>query len=105
MRVGRKSVERNLGFDPIAKPPPATTFAFAPALKASNIDDLRRVIIDFDSESPAGLQFTAFSTATGLSRFTNIPWPKGGSKPCAVPLLAGRVLRPHRHVTFCQRPS
>jgi Phosphorylase superfamily len=33
-----------------------------------------------------GLQFMAFSTATGLSRFTDIPWPKGlapktGPKP------------------------
>jgi len=27
--------------------------------------------------SPAGLSFLAFTTATGLSRFTDIPWPKG----------------------------
>src|ERR1700686_3706264 len=34
-------------------------------------------MIDFDSEAPAGKEFLAFSTATGLSRFTNIPWPSG----------------------------
>jgi hypothetical protein len=55
MRVDRKWVERNLGFDPIARPPPHTTFAFQPAIKAASTDDLRREIIDFDSESPAGL--------------------------------------------------
>ena len=87
MRVDRKWVERNLGFDPIAKPPPAETFAFAKAAKkVAKTEDFQREIIDFDSESPAGLQFMAFSTATGLSRFTDIPWPKGlapktGPKP------------------------
>jgi hypothetical protein len=39
--------------------------------------DLQHEIIDFDSESPAGLQFLAFTTSTGLSRFTDIPWPRG----------------------------
>ena len=77
MTVDRKWVERNLGFDPIAKPPPPTTFAFASAGRGAKIEDFRREIIDFDSESPAGLQFLAFSTATGLSRYTDIPWPKG----------------------------
>jgi hypothetical protein len=86
MVVDRKWVERNLGFDPIAKPPPPTTFAFSPAVKAANIEDFQREIIDFDSESPAGLQFLAFSTATGLSRYTDVLWPKKlapitGSKP------------------------
>jgi hypothetical protein len=86
MKVDRKWVERNLGFDPIAKPPPPTTFAFARAAKAAKSVDLQREIIDFDSESPAGLQFMAFSTATGLSRYTDVPWPKGrapktGPKP------------------------
>jgi purine-nucleoside phosphorylase len=87
MRVDRKWVERNLGFDPIANPPPEQTFASAAAAtnKAAP-EDFQREIIDFDSESPAGQAFTAFSTATGLSRFTDIPWPKGlapktGSKP------------------------
>jgi nucleoside phosphorylase len=86
MTVDRKWVERNLGFDPIAKPAPASTFAFKRAAKAAKIEDLQREIIDFDSESPAGLQFMSFSTATGLSRYTDIPWPKGlapktGPKP------------------------
>jgi hypothetical protein len=86
MKVDRKWVERNLGFDPIAKPPPHTTFAFARAAKSAKSEDLQREIIDFDSESPAGLQFMAFSTATGLSRYTDVPWPKGlapktGPKP------------------------
>ncbi len=76
MRVDRKWVERNLGFDPIAKPPPLATFAFKPAAKAATSEDFQREIIDFDSESPAGLQFLAFTTATGLSRYTDVPWPK-----------------------------
>jgi hypothetical protein len=87
MTVDRKWVARNLGFDPISNPPPATTFAFKRA--ATNVakpEDFQREIIDFDSESPAGLQFLSFSTATGLSRFTDVPWPKGlapktGPKP------------------------
>jgi Phosphorylase superfamily len=76
-KVDRKWVERNLGFDPITKPPPATAFAYAPAARAATTEDLQREIIDFDSESPAGLQFLAFTTATGLSRYTDVPWPKG----------------------------
>jgi nucleoside phosphorylase len=87
MRADRKWVERNLGFDPIAKPPPATTFAFRrAAAPAPQVEDFQREIIDFDSEAPAGLQFLAFSTATGLSRYSDVPWPKGlapktGAKP------------------------
>ena len=77
MKVDRKWVERNLGFDPVTKPPPDTTSAYAPAGMAATTEDLQREIIDFDSESPAGLQFLAFSTATGLSRYTDVPWPKG----------------------------
>jgi hypothetical protein len=78
MKVDRKWVERNLGYNPITKPPPDTTFAFAQAAqKRATTEDLQREIIDFDSESPAGVQFMAFSTATGLSRYTDVPWPKG----------------------------
>src|SRR5258708_7479378 len=77
MQVNRKWVERNLGFDPISTPPPATTFAFAPAAKAQTAEDFQREIIDFDSDSPAGKEFLAFSTSTGLSRYTDIAWPKG----------------------------
>jgi hypothetical protein len=86
MIVDRKWVERNLGFDPLAKPPPRDTFEFKAAADSGKPEDLQREIIDFDSESPAGLRFTAFSTATGLSRYTDVPWPKGlapktGAKP------------------------
>jgi purine-nucleoside phosphorylase len=77
MAVDRKWIERNLGFDPVANPPPDTTFAFARAAKAPTTEDLEREVIDFDSESPAGLQFMAFTTATGLSRYTDVPWPRG----------------------------
>jgi hypothetical protein len=76
MRADRKWVERNLGFDPIAKPPPLATFAFKPAAEAATSEDFQREIIDFDSESTEGLQFLAFTTATGLSRYTDVPWPK-----------------------------
>ncbi len=76
MIVDRAWAERNLGFDPIARPAPLSTFAFAPAAKTSDPEDLRREIIDFDSEALEGREFLAFSTTTGLSRFTDIPWPK-----------------------------
>jgi nucleoside phosphorylase len=93
MTTDRKWVERNLGFDPISTPPPPATFSVkrvaAAAVKRTakaTAEDFQREIIDFDSESPAGREFMAFSTATGLSRFTDIPWPKGlapktGAKP------------------------
>jgi Phosphorylase superfamily len=87
MLVDRAWVQRNLGFDPIANPAPASTFAFAKAASPrSTPEDFQREIIDFDSEAPAGREFLAFSTSTGLSRFTDIPWPKGlapttGRKP------------------------
>ena len=86
MQVDRKWVERNLGFDPVGTPPPISAFAFSRARQTSDPEDLQREIIDFDSESPAGLQFLAFTTATGLSRYTDVPWPAGlapktGPKP------------------------
>lgn len=76
MTVDQAWVARNLGFNPIARPAPAATFAFKPAATSSSDTDLQREIIDFDSEAPAGREFLAFTTATGLSRFTDIPWPK-----------------------------
>jgi len=77
MIVDRAWAKRNLGFDPIAAPPPPETFANAKAAAPSaKIDDIEREIIDFDSEAPAGREFLAFSTATGLSRFSDIPWPR-----------------------------
>jgi hypothetical protein len=93
MIADRKWVERNLGFDPISTPPPPSSFAVKRVAKAAvsrtakvTSEDFQREIIDFDSESAAGRDFMAFSTATGLSRFTDIPWPKGlapktGPKP------------------------
>ena len=101
MIADRVWVQRNLGFDPIATPAPASTFAFAKAaLPSSTPEDLQREIIDFDSEAPSGREFLAFTTATGLSRFTEIPWPKGlapktGPKPSGKgsgPLPAADVL-------------
>src|SRR5208337_42003 len=69
------------------RPAPVTTFAFAKAADPRSApEDFQREIIDFDSEGPEGMAFLAFTTATGLSRFTDIPWPKGlapktGTKP------------------------
>ena len=77
MIADRAWVQRNLGFDPVSTPAPASTFAFTAAVHPSAPEDLQREIIDFDSEAPAGKEFLAFTTATGLSRFTEIPWPKG----------------------------
>lgn len=84
MPADRKWVEKNLGFDPITTPPPRQTFvvkriADAAVKKTAKVapEDFQREIIDFDSESTEGRAFMAFSTATGLSRFTDIPWPKG----------------------------
>jgi len=90
MIVGRQWVQRNLGFDPIARPAPTSTFTFSRAAKASSVEDLQREIIDFDSEAPEGREFLAFTTATGLSRFTDIPWPDGlapitGKAPSGTP--------------------
>jgi hypothetical protein len=77
MIVDRAWVERNLGFDPIATPAPSSTFAFSRAARSLSLADLQREIIDFDSEAPAGREFLAFSTATGLSRYTDVRWPRG----------------------------
>jgi hypothetical protein len=78
MLATRKWVEHNLGFDPIATPAPPETFKVAEASIASpEPEDVQREIIDFDSQATEGLNFMAFTTATGLSRFTDIPWPKG----------------------------
>jgi Phosphorylase superfamily len=77
MTANRAWVEKNLGFDPSKVPVPPSTFAFKAAAKPkAKLEDIQREIIDFDSEGPEGRAFLAFSTATGLSRFTDIPWPK-----------------------------
>ena len=72
MIIDRKWVQRNLGFDPIAIPAPASTFSFAPAARSSSPEDLQREIIEFDSEAAEGKEFLAFTTATGLSRYTDV---------------------------------
>lgn len=77
MIIDRRWAQRNLGFDPIARPAPASTFAFTAAARSSSPEDFQREIIDFDSEAPEGREFLAFTTATGLSRYTDVPWPKG----------------------------
>jgi len=87
MVADRAWVQRNLGFDPISTPAPDSTFSFVAAAHPKRTpEDLQREIIDFDSEAPEGKEFFAFTTATGLSRFTDIPWPKAlapktGPKP------------------------
>jgi nucleoside phosphorylase len=78
MRADRKWVERNLGFDPVSQPPPLATFVHARVVaKTAKPEDFQREIIDFDSEAAEGREFFAFSTATGLTRYTDVPWPKG----------------------------
>src|SRR5450432_2945165 len=77
MVIDRRWTERNLGFDPIATPAPASTFAFTAAVREPSVENLQREIIDFDSDGAEGLAFLAFTTATGLSRYTDVPWPKG----------------------------
>jgi hypothetical protein len=90
MIADRAWVARNLGFNPALTPVPASTFAFKKAIQTgATSEDFQREIIDFDSEGPEGMAFMAFTTATGLSRFTDIPWPKG-LEPKTGPKPAGR---------------
>ena len=78
MIVDRKWMERNIGFDPVKTPAPAAIYANkAAARPTASLDEIQRDIIDFDSEGPEGAAFLAFTNATGLSRFTDIPWPSG----------------------------
>jgi nucleoside phosphorylase len=94
MIVDQAWVERNLGFDPIATPAPASTFSFTRAATlAASSDDLQREIIDFDSEAPSGREFLAFTTATGLSRYMDVPWPRGLA-PITGPAPTGRAGSP-----------
>ncbi len=77
MTVDRAWMIRNLGFDPAATPAPLATFANARAAaqRGGQPEDLQREIIDFDSQGPEGAALFEFSKATGLSAFTDIPWP------------------------------
>ena len=77
MIINREWAKRNLGFDPIASPPPLSTFAVPRAAQSLSGEDLQREIIEFDSEAPHGREFLAFTTTTGLSRYTEVPWPRG----------------------------
>jgi hypothetical protein len=86
MIVDRAWAERNIGFDPTKVSAPVSTYAHKRVASSDDADDLRREIIDFDSEGPEGAAFLAFTKSTGLSRFTAIPWPSGlapvtGGKP------------------------
>jgi hypothetical protein len=96
MIIDRAWFSRNLGFDPLTTPAPEGTFAFAAAARAPTVENLQREIIDFDSESPHGREFFAFSTATGLSRYEEVPWPKGLA-PKTGPAPRGRAGRPLPH--------
>jgi nucleoside phosphorylase len=90
MIVDQKWLERNLGFDPIARPAPPTTFAVANAARpAATLEDFQREIIDFDSEAPPGKAFLEFTTTTGLARYTDVKWPKGLA-PVTGPAPIGR---------------
>jgi hypothetical protein len=74
MIADRAWIARNLGFNPALTSAPDSTFAFKKAVKpGATSEDFQREIIDFDSEGPEGMAFMAFTTATGLSRFTDIP--------------------------------
>jgi hypothetical protein len=77
MIVDRKWMERNVGFDPVTRSAPRAAFAVRAAATPTDLGDLRREIIDFDSEASHGRAFLAFTRATGLTRFTEITWPKG----------------------------
>jgi purine-nucleoside phosphorylase len=86
MIVDSAWAQRNIGFDPAKVSTPVSAYAHERIASSDDADDLRREIIDFDSEGPEGAAFLAFTKSTGLSRFTDIPWPSGlapvtGDKP------------------------
>lgn len=77
MPVNDEWLKRNLGYDPKTTPLIESAFAHPKARKTNATDeDYLRERIDFDSEAPEGLQFLAFTEATGLSRFVDPAWPK-----------------------------
>lgn len=67
MIADRAWVIRNLGFDPNTEPPPLSTQANLTLSTRSLPEDFQREIIDWDSDSPAGLQFLAFPKATCIA--------------------------------------
>jgi hypothetical protein len=85
--VDRAWINRNIGVDPSTVSIPPSAFALGAASERNaSLDDIQRDIIDFDSEGPEGVSFLAFTKATGLSRFVDIPWPK-----CLAPTPAARA--------------
>ncbi len=90
MIVDRQWFVRNLGYDPIT---PQARSAIGGPKKAPSDEDLQREIIDFDSEADEGSRLFAFSKATGLSRYTDVPWP-GGLAPQTDPASAGASGKP-----------
>src|SRR5258707_206274 len=87
--------ERNLGLDCGA---PAMALG-AVATPAASDGDLKRAVIDFDSEAPEGDAFRSVALAApgGLSKFVEITWPDGlapraGRKPRGVSLPKADVL-------------
>ena len=105
MIVDRAWIARNIGADPATVPIPSPAFARrAAASPNASLDDIQRDIIDFDSEGREGAAFLAFTKATGLSRFVDIPWPKGLAPTPAARAPAGGAKaaaprrRPHRHL-------
>jgi hypothetical protein len=90
MIVDRAWIARNIGVDPATVSIPKSAFATrAAAARDASLDDIQRDIIEFDSEGPEGAAFMAFTKATGLSRFVDIPWPKGMAPTPATRAPAG----------------
>jgi nucleoside phosphorylase len=98
--VDRAWIERNIGVDPTSVAIPQSAFAFrAAAAPGASLDDIQRDIIDFDSEGPEGASFLVFTKSTGLSRFVDIPWPKGlAPTPAARAPAGGAKPLPHADV-------
>jgi nucleoside phosphorylase len=81
----------NLGIPPAQRAP---IEAFALGKRPRTPEDFQREIIDFDSEGSEGAGFFAFAAgATGLSKFQDIPWPKGLA-PKPAPRMGGRQSAP-----------
>ena len=90
MIVDRAWIQRNIGVDlATVSIPPSAHALRAAAQRNASLDDIQRDIIDFDSEGPEGAAFLAFTKATGLSRFVDIPWPKGLAPTPAAKAPAG----------------
>jgi nucleoside phosphorylase len=99
MIADRAWVERNIGVDPTKTPIPPEAFSLrAASARAPKIDDIERDIIDFDSEGPEGTAFLAFTKSTGLSRFVDIPWPKGLAPKPATRVTGGAKALPRADV-------